>query len=106
MDGALNLEDRTCGGNSGGLMAVIITAEPGVSCWEGKSSPGDKCYYIMEGALEVIVGDEPHMLSEGDSLSLSARVPHIWRNPCDNTARALVITSPAAPADDSGAIDS
>ncbi len=101
MDGALTLENRTCGGSSGGLEAVIITAEPGVSCWEGKSSDGDKCYYMMEGSLEVIVGDEPHLLTEGDSLSLNSKVSHIWRNPGDNTARALVISSSAPSADDS-----
>ncbi len=106
MDGALILEDRTCGGNSGGLEAVIATAKPGFSCWEGKSSDGDKCYYIVEGTLEVIVGDKPHLLSEGDSLSLDSGIPHIWRNPGADTTRVLVLSSSAAPANDRGDMDS
>jgi uncharacterized cupin superfamily protein len=106
MDGALTLENRTCGQDSGGLTAVIVTAEPGVSCWEGKSSDGDKCYYIIEGTLEIIVGDKPHRLSEGDSLSLDSGASHIWRNPGDIAARALVVSSSTAPASERGDIGS
>ena len=101
MDGALKLENRTCAENSGSFAAVIITAEPGVSCWEGISSDGDKCYYMMEGSLEIIVGDDRRLLAEGDSLSLNSKFPHIWRNPGDDRAKALVISSSAAPCDDS-----
>lgn len=94
MDGGLKLESLSHGLNSGGLEAVAITAEPGVSCWEGKVDGHSKWYHILEGKLEVIANDVAHVLDEGDSIYLESAVSHIWRNSSKKTARALVLTSP------------
>lgn len=46
--------------------------------------------YVVRGALELRVGDETHLLREGDTLTYSPREPHTWRNPSD-TADAIVL---------------
>ena len=94
MDGGLKLESLSHDLNSCGLEAVAITAEPGVSCWEGKVDGRSKWYHILEGKLEVIANDVTHILVEGDSIYMESAVPHIWRNSGKKTARALVLTSP------------
>jgi len=94
MDGGLKLESLSHGLNSCGLEVVAITAEPGVSCWEGKVDGRSKWYHILEGKLEVIANDVAHILDEGDSIYLESTVSHIWRNSGKKTARALVLTSP------------
>ena len=94
MDGELKLESLSHVLNSCGLEAVAITAEPGVSCWEGKVDGHSKWYHILEGKLEVIANDVAHVLDEGDSIYLESAVPHIWRNSSKKTTRALVLTSP------------
>lgn len=96
MKGTLKLEDLTHGARCNTFDAMVATAEPGVSCWEGKVSGGGKWYHILEGALEVIVNDVSHILAQGDSLYLESTAPHIWRNPGNGTARALVLSSPPA----------
>ena len=94
MDGTLRIEDLTCGASSGSLEAVVATAEPGVSCWEGKATDGGKWYHMLEGTLEVVANNISHILSEGDSLYLESTIPHIWRNSGDRTAKILVLSSP------------
>jgi transcriptional regulator with XRE-family HTH domain len=46
--------------------------------------------YVVRGSLEMRVGDETHLLDEGDTLSYSPRDPHTWRNP-SKTEDAVVL---------------
>lgn len=46
--------------------------------------------YVLRGSLELRVGDETHLLEEGDTLSYSPRDPHTWRNPSE-TDEAVVL---------------
>lgn len=36
--------------------------------------------YVLRGSLELRVGDETHVLEEGDTLTYAPREPHTWRN--------------------------
>ena len=94
MEGSLMLENLTHGAVFNNLEALVATADPGVSCWEGKIHEGGKWYHILEGTLEVVADDGTHVLDEGDSIYLESCVPHIWRNPGATTAKALVLSSP------------
>jgi uncharacterized cupin superfamily protein len=105
MGGSLKIEDLAGGAASNSLAASVATAEPGVSCWEGKTDDGGKWYHILEGALELVANSTSHILREGDSLYLEATIPHIWRNSGDRTAKFLVLSCPsAAAADQSGLV--
>ena len=96
MDGSLRFEDLTYEANSKSLEAVVATAEPGVSCWEGRIHAGGKWYYILEGKLELVIKNSSYILEEGDSIYVEPADSHIWRNPTDRTAKALVLSSPPA----------
>lgn len=46
--------------------------------------------YVLRGSLELRVGEETHVLEEGDTLTYSPRDPHTWRNP-SKTDEAVVL---------------
>ena len=47
--------------------------------------------YIIKGEIEYTVGDETHLLKEGDSLFFDGRVPHKPRNAQNEPAQMLVV---------------
>jgi quercetin dioxygenase-like cupin family protein len=94
MDGDLRFEDLTHGADSEGLEASLVTAEPGVSCWEGNDVAGGKWYFILDGELEVLVNEDSHVLKKEDSIYVGPGSSHIWRNPTDKVTRILMFSSP------------
>lgn len=55
---------------------------------------GEEEHYILEGELEIILGDETYRLCKGDSIWHKSDIPHKWRNPTD---RKTVVISAATP---------
>ncbi len=47
--------------------------------------------YIIKGEIEYTVGDETHLLKEGDSLFFDGRVPHKPKNAQNEPAQMLVV---------------
>ena len=65
-------------------------------------SAGDELYtlpadvelvYVLRGSLELRVGDETHLLEEGDTFTYSPRDPHTWRNPSDSDEAVVLWTA-------------
>jgi transcriptional regulator with XRE-family HTH domain len=54
--------------------------------------------FVLEGQLEVTVGDRMHMARTGDAIQLDSSLPHRFRNPGPHTTRTLWvnITHPEA----------
>ena len=65
---------------------------PGASAGEELYTlPADvELVYVLRGSLELRVGEETHLLEEGDTLTYSPRDPHTWRNP-SQTEEAVVL---------------
>jgi transcriptional regulator with XRE-family HTH domain len=69
--------------SSGGLRGKI---EPHrVTCWpamrtESDTHPGEEFVFILNGELEIEVGDEVFVLEDGDSIHYQGSQPHAWRN--------------------------
>jgi transcriptional regulator with XRE-family HTH domain len=65
---------------------------PGASAGDGLYTlPADvELVYVLSGSLELRVGDETHLLGEGDTLTYSPRDPHTWRN-ASETDEAVVL---------------
>ena len=63
---------------------------------ELNSLPGEMEFvYVLEGSLELRVGEEQHVLEQGDALTYPLSKPHTWRNPSDTeAARVLWISVP------------
>ena len=57
--------------------------------------PGfDETYLVLEGRLEVVIGEEHSDLTPGAVAYVSGSVAHTFRNPHDQRARFLSICSP------------
>lgn len=81
---------------NGSLQVILSTIDPG-------GGTGDEPYthesdeevvVVLEGQLELWVGDEHYHLAEGDAIAYSSRLPHRNRNPGTTTARVLFCLTP------------
>ena len=67
---------------SGPIEFIYDVFEPGASTGDDLyTHPGVECGLILEGELEVQVGNEIYLLREGDSITFSSEKPHRKRNP-------------------------
>jgi transcriptional regulator with XRE-family HTH domain len=83
-------------GRDGRLQVILTTLEPG-------GGTGDEAYthesdeevvIVLEGRLDLWVGDEHHVLESGDSITHSSRQPHHNRNPGPGRAVVLFCSTP------------
>ncbi|MCL1051476.1 cupin domain-containing protein [Shewanella abyssi] len=56
---------------------------------------GEEAAMVIEGKLELTVGDEVFELCEGDSYYFNSELPHRFRNPFDAPCRIVSATTPA-----------
>lgn len=53
--------------------------------------------YVIEGALEIVVGENTHVLAAGDALTFAPGDPHSWRNPSPlEAARVVWVLAPSS----------
>ena len=78
-------------GRDGRLEVILTTLEPGGGTGEEAYTheSDEEVVIVLEGALELWVGDEFHVLGEGDAITYSSRQPHRNRNP--GPARAVIL---------------
>jgi transcriptional regulator with XRE-family HTH domain len=83
-------------GRDGRLQVILTTIEPG-------GGTGDEPYthdsdeevvVVLEGRLELWVGDEHHVLETGDTVTHPSRQPHRNRNPGPGRAVVLFCSTP------------
>jgi transcriptional regulator with XRE-family HTH domain len=83
-------------GRDGRLQVILTTIEPG-------GGTGDEAYthesdeevvIVLEGRLELWVGEEHHLLETGDTITHSSRQPHHNRNPGPGRAVILFCSTP------------
>jgi uncharacterized RmlC-like cupin family protein len=55
----------------------------------------DESYFVLRGALEVIVGDETFVLKAGDTLLAPRGISHQLRNPGNVENHYLLVFSPS-----------
>ncbi|HHJ4328344.1 TPA: cupin domain-containing protein, partial [Klebsiella pneumoniae] len=56
---------------------------------------GEEAGLLVDGRLELTVGDEVFVLEPGDSYYFESSKPHRFRNPFDAPARLVSATTPA-----------
>lgn len=76
------------------LEGFIFLMEPGGHSGGRLQHDGEECGYVLEGQLELDVGDVHYHLEAGDSFFFSSEIPHAYRNPGDTTARVIWINTP------------
>jgi len=79
------------------FQAIESEVAPGAGAGDDLSSlPGEMEFvYVLEGSLELRVGDETHVLDQGDALTYPLSKPHTWKNASDTkSARVLWVAVP------------
>jgi uncharacterized cupin superfamily protein len=56
----------------------------------------EECVLVLEGELDLWLGDDRHHLAVGDSATFDCRMPHRWRNPAVQSSRVLWVITPAS----------
>ena len=70
----------------------------GMSRYEPGCSSGDDCYshkgeeagFVLQGRLELSIGDQVYILNEGDSFSFPSTVPHRFANPAEDKDTVVI----------------
>jgi transcriptional regulator with XRE-family HTH domain len=83
--------------SSGGRLQVILsTVEPqggtGPEAYTHESD--EEVVVVLEGQLDLWVGEEHHRLDAGDSITYASRIPHRNSNPGPGTTRILFCLTP------------
>ncbi|HAE02747.1 MAG TPA: Cro/Cl family transcriptional regulator [Rhodospirillaceae bacterium] len=80
---------------SGSLQMLIVNIEPGGSTGgETYWHPGEECGFVLEGELELWVGERHFHLYKGDSFRFKSNLPHRSYNPGKKMAHIIWVTSP------------
>ncbi|MED1794796.1 helix-turn-helix domain-containing protein [Brevibacillus nitrificans] len=61
---------------------------------------GEEGGIVLQGQIEVILGDEKILLKQGDSIYFDSTKPHAFRNPGDTPAVAIWTGTPWVPIDE------
>ncbi|WP_425195083.1 cupin domain-containing protein [Paraburkholderia tropica] len=76
------------------LQGDIHVLEPQARSDEQISHAGEELGYVLDGELELTLGDETWRLQAGDSFYFPSTEPHSYRNPGDTVTRVLWINTP------------
>jgi transcriptional regulator with XRE-family HTH domain len=83
-------------GKGGRLQVIMSTVEPGGGTGEEPYTheSDEEVLIVLEGTLDLWVGDERFHLEAGDAITYSSRVPHRNTNPGPGVARLLFCITP------------
>ncbi|HEX7196319.1 MAG TPA: cupin domain-containing protein [Candidatus Limnocylindria bacterium] len=83
-------------GTNARLQVILSLIEPGGGTGaEAYAHESDEeCLVVLEGSLDLWVGDEEYRLEVGDAIRYSSRVPHRNQNPGPGQARVLFLLTP------------
>jgi transcriptional regulator with XRE-family HTH domain len=93
----LHARDEFVTAARGGKLQVILSViQPGGGTGDEPYThdSDEECVLVLEGSLDLWVGDTHHALQEGDSVVHPSRVPHRNRNSGDRVAKVLFILTP------------
>ncbi len=76
------------------LQGSLHVIEPGGGSAGVVRHEGEEAGYIVEGQLELIVGEKTYLLGQDDSYCFRSELPHGYRNPGPGRARLIVINTP------------
>ena len=92
--GGIELENLTYHHKGGLLQGNIHIIEPGVASDGQIEHHGEEMGYVLEGELELHLGEDIWHLEPGDSFYFPSHVPHGSRNPGTVVARVLWVNTP------------
>jgi len=93
--GGITLERLVLPKRGGLLQANIHIVEPGVETDGQIVHVGEEVGYVLEGQLELWLGEKRHLIETGDAFTFSSQLPHGYRNVGSTVARILWVNTPA-----------
>lgn len=93
--GGIALERLILPKRGGLLQANIHIVQPGAASDGQIVHAGEEVGYVLEGKVELTLGEERYLLEAGDSFTFSSQVPHGYRNVGKALARILWVNTPA-----------
>jgi transcriptional regulator with XRE-family HTH domain len=93
--GGVALERVVLPKRGGLLQANIHIVWPGEASDGQIEHQGEEVGYVLEGQLELMLGDDVYLIGPGDAFTFSSQVPHGYRNVGDVVAKVLWVNSPA-----------
>ena len=75
------------------LQANVHVVAPGGGSEELISLRGQEFGFVLEGQLELLVGDEVYWVSEGDAFCFNSELPHGYRNKGEAPARIIWVNT-------------
>lgn len=81
---------------SGKLQVIMSVIEPGGGTGDEPYAheSDEECVIVLEGSLDLWLGETLHHLEEGDAITHSSRIPHRNRNAGERPARVLFVLTP------------
>ncbi len=76
------------------LEGNVHVVSPGATNGGEINHIGEEVGYVLEGELELTVGNTTYHLKAGDSFFFRSELPHSYRNPGEVTARVLWVNTP------------
>jgi quercetin dioxygenase-like cupin family protein/DNA-binding XRE family transcriptional regulator len=76
------------------LQGNIHIVAPGGGSMGPMRHEGDEVGYVLEGRLELTIGDTTYELGTGDSFSFPSNLTHTYRNPGPDVTRVIWINTP------------
>jgi len=76
------------------LEGFVFLMEPGGHSGGVLQHDGEECGYVLDGQLELTVGERSFVLDPGDSFFFPSDIPHTYRNPGRKLARVIWINTP------------
>ena len=76
------------------LQGSVHVVEPGGASDGLISHEGEEVGYVIEGRLQLTVGEETFLLEQDDSFCFRSERPHGYRNPGPGRARVIFINTP------------
>jgi transcriptional regulator with XRE-family HTH domain len=93
--GGIALERLVLPTRGGLLQANIHIVSPGVASDGLIEHVGEELGYVLEGMLELRLGEERYTVGEGDLFTFPSHIPHGYRNVGTSVARILWVNTPA-----------
>lgn len=95
--GGARLEHRIASDQTGGAFAVVeFISEPGEGVGAHVHEREDELVYLLEGQIEVTLGDQSMTVPQGACALLPRGIPHGYTNTGDRPSRLLAVLLPGA----------
>lgn len=76
------------------METMIVSIPPEKVHGHKFNHPGEEFVYVLEGAVIVELDGTDYFVKAGDSIHYPSTIPHMWKNPLEQTTRLLSIVTP------------